>query len=105
MDILEEAALVLANAQLDQEADRDLNIIRDALEAKYRQSFSDLTALEIFFEDLEAFHLPYSDNAIFVVPSRVMYGAVDIRVRHHLDAFLKTASGITLLESAELEED
>ena len=105
MDILREIEAAARNAWEDREADEVLDAIEAALNFKYRQRVPDLIAFEICFEDMAAFRLPYSNNDIAVIPSRVTYGLEYAPcVEHNLDAFLVTSKGVTILENAEIGE-
>jgi hypothetical protein len=83
-----------------------LDTIQEALLATYQDRYAGFSMLEVFFEDLETFCLPQSDNSIVVVPSRasIGYGAA-LTCEDRIDVFLRTAQGIAILECVEIEEE
>ena len=103
-DIIREFEAVAASAWANHEADAVLDAIEQALRSKYTRKYRGLVTLEIFYEEISAFRLPWSNNEIYVIPTKATIGMGSSLERlDHTDAFLVASAGVTLLESAEVE--
>ncbi len=105
-NILREMEAIAKDAWEDREADEILDAIEEKLESKYRQCYPELKELEILFETMAAFQLPWSNNEVYTVSSKATVGSgIYQLVQDNTDAFLVTTCGVTLLERVEIFEE